>query len=135
MTDIVAYRGDFILIIGIGTDIIEIERIKQAVMASAGRFATKVFTPEEIAYCQGKKNPYPSFAARFAAKEAVLKALGCGFSGVRWQDIEVVKQDGAPRILLRGKTLEIARGLGVSQVMISLAHSNSHAVAYAVALG
>lgn len=123
------------MIIGIGTDIIEIERIKQAIMAGEGRFAARVFTPGEITYCRAKKNPYPSFAARFAAKEAVLKALGCGFSGVRWQDIEVVKQDGAPGIFLRGKTLEIARELGISQVMISLAHSNSHAVAYAVALG
>lgn len=123
------------MIIGIGTDIIEIERIKQAVLAGEGRFASRVFTPGEIAYCQAKKNPYPSFAARFAAKEAVLKAVGCGFSGVRWQDIEVVKQDGAPGIELRGRTLEIAREQGISRVMLSLAHSKSHAVAYAVALG
>lgn len=123
------------MIIGIGTDIIEIERIKLAIQAGEGRFSARVFTIGEIAYCQGKKNPYPSFAARFAAKEAVLKALGCGFSGVRWQDIEVVKQDGAPGIELRGRALELARERGINRVMISLSHSDSHAVAYAVALG
>jgi holo-[acyl-carrier protein] synthase len=123
------------LIIGIGTDIIEIERIKQAILAGEGKFTTRVYTPAEIAYCQSKRNCYSAYAARFAAKEAVLKALGCGFIGVSWQDIEVVKPEGAPVIVLWGKALEIAQSQGVSRVHISLSHSNSQAVAYAVAEG
>lgn len=123
------------MIIGIGTDIIEIARVKQAVDARGERFLSRVFTPEEVAFCRNRKNPYPGLAVRFAAKEAVLKALGCGLRGVNWLQAAVVREDGPPEVVLTGQAARIAAELGVKRVLISLSHSDSHAVAYAIAIG
>lgn len=123
------------MIIGIGTDIIEIKRIKNA--AEKGkRFLERVFTVGELDYSNQKKDPYPSLAARFAAKEAVMKALGTGFQGISWQDIEVVGDEkGKPIIVLHGGAAEVAGGNGIKQMLITLSHSREFATAFAIAVG
>ncbi|MHB8170614.1 MAG: holo-ACP synthase [Thermincolia bacterium] len=119
------------MIVGIGTDIVEIERIKEA--CSAERFLERVFTPGEREYCLGHKNPWPYLAARFAAKEAVAKALGTGIGQVGWRDIEVVKEpSGRPGIVLSGKGVETARELGIKELLLSLSHCREYAMAYVV---
>jgi holo-[acyl-carrier protein] synthase len=112
-------------IIGIGTDIIEIERIKEAVLAS-DRFTLRVFTMEELAYCNNKRSCYPHLAARFAAKEAVAKAFGRSFS---WQEVEIAKEGQCPQVKLTGKAAEAARGC---RVMVSISHSKFYATATAM---
>lgn len=123
------------MIIGIGTDIIEIKRIKNAAEKGKG-FLERVFTVGELAYAMQKKDPYPSLAARFAAKEAVMKALGTGFSEISWQDIEVVSNEkGKPVIGLQGGAAEIAGNSGIKQILITLSHSREFATAFAIAVG
>lgn len=123
------------MIIGIGTDLIEIKRIKNAAEKGKG-FLERVFTVGEIAYSFQKKDPYPSLAARFAAKEAVMKALGTGFQGISWQDIEVVcDEKGKPIIFLHGGAAEFAGGNGIKQMLITLSHSREFATAFAIAVG
>lgn len=120
------------MIKGIGTDIIEINRIKQA-MERRERFLTRVFTPMEVDYCLAQGNPAASLAARFAAKEAVFKALGPVQSGGSWQEIEiVVDEKGRPVVRLQGKLAKQACGDGVSGVMISLSHEREYAIAFAI---
>ncbi len=122
------------MLIGIGTDIIEIARIKKAVLAREEKFTDRIYTQGEINYCQQKKNPYPSYAARFAAKEAVLKALGLNNSGIQYREIEVVREEGPPQVVLHGQALAQAHRRGINRVLLSLSHNNSQAVAYAVAM-
>ena len=94
----------------------------------------RVFTAEEIAYCDGKARPAESYAGRFAAREAVIKALG-GYRGKRWQDISVARHpSGAPVIALAGRAKERADALGISKVMITFTHEKTNAVAFAVAV-
>jgi len=94
----------------------------------------RVFTPEEVAYCDGKARPAESYAGRFAAREAVIKALG-GYRARRWQDISVTRNPaGAPAILLSGNAKRRADGLGVDRVLISFTHERTSAVAFAVAV-
>jgi len=94
----------------------------------------RVFTPEEIAYCDGKARPAESFAGRFAAREAVIKALG-GYRGRRWQDISVTRQpSGAPAIALTGNAKRRADALELSRVLITFTHEKTNAVAFAVAV-
>ncbi|MEN6521464.1 MAG: holo-ACP synthase [Armatimonadota bacterium] len=113
-------------IIGIGTDIIEIERVAK-VMAENHRFASRIFTRAELDYCRDKKNCYPHFAARFAAKEAVGKAIGRPIS---WQDVEVVKgSEGKPEIRLHGEAKTAADGC---RVFLTMSHSRDYATAVAV---
>ncbi len=120
--------------VGIGTDIVEIKRIKEA--CSADRFLERVFSAGEREYCLGHKNPWPYLAARFAAKEAVAKALGTGIGQVTWQDIEVVKEpSGRPGIVLSGKGAEVARELRITELLLSLSHCRDYAIAYVVAVG
>ncbi|CAI8043040.1 Holo-[acyl-carrier-protein] synthase [Geodia barretti] len=108
--------------LGTGVDLIEIERVAGVLERHGERFLRRVFTPGEIAYCRGRA---PNLAARFAAKEAVMKSLGTGFRGVGWRDVEVVRApSGAPSPRLHGRALRIA---------ISLSHSRGFAVAFAVA--
>jgi holo-[acyl-carrier protein] synthase len=128
-------RGDR-MILGIGTDMIEISRIEQSITQFGERFLDRVFTPVEIAYCrQKKKHSAESFAARFAAKEAAAKALGTGISrGVSWKEIEVQRRPGGPPTLhLSGRAREIARQLGITRLSLSLTHSRDMALAVAIA--
>lgn len=123
------------MVMGIGTDIIEIERIKKAVNRYGLRFLKRVYTVAEAELCSSRKDPYPCYAARFAAKEAVLKALGTGLAGCRWTDVEVCSTiSGAPEVKLTGRASELARASGVIAVLLSLSHDRGRAVAFAVAL-
>jgi len=123
-------------IIGIGADIIEIHRIKRAVERGGRRFLERVFTPAERDFCNARRDRYACYAARFAAKEAVLKAMGTGLSGCRWVDVEVARRGGGrPEILLHGTAAKLAGRKGIATVLISLSHGLEHAVAFAVAAG
>lgn len=114
-----------------GVDIIEIPRIQRVVEQYGKRFLDRIFTPGELAYCRGRA---PNLAARFAAKEAAMKALGTGVRGVAWKDIEVVRQEsGAPGIALHGKAKNRAHRLGIQEMALSLSHSREYAVASVVA--
>ena len=123
------------MIAGIGVDIIEVQRIKGAIERHGDRFLNRIYCDLEIEYCRGGAQPYQSFAARFAAKEAVLKSLGVGWQdGTRFTDIAVVMDAmGAPRISLSGKSLQISKRLGIRNIHISLSHTADYAVAQAVA--
>jgi holo-[acyl-carrier protein] synthase len=125
------------MVIGIGTDLMEIARIHQSIARFGDRFLDRVFTPAEIAYCQRKKNAAESFAARFAAKEAAAKALGTGIShGVSWLEIEVTREPtGRPLLTLTGRAAHRARQIGVSRVSLSLTHSRDTALAVVVMEG
>jgi holo-[acyl-carrier protein] synthase len=119
------------MVVGIGTDLIEIERIAHSVNRFGDRFLARVFTPREIAYCRRKKNSAESFAARFAAKEAAAKALGTGIShGVSWLELEVVREpSGKPTLALTGRAALRAAQLGVNRISLSLTHSKDLALA------
>jgi holo-[acyl-carrier protein] synthase len=120
-------------IAGLGVDICEIARMERA-LARHPTMRERVFTPEEIAYCEGKARPAESFAGRFAAREAVIKALG-GYRGRRWQDISVTRHPtGAPAIALAGNAKRRADALGVTRVLITFAHEKTSAVAFALAV-
>lgn len=123
------------MVIGLGTDLIEIERIERSVARFGERFLERVFTPGEIAYCHAKKGSAESFAARFAAKEAGAKALGTGISrGVGWKDFEVRRLPGQrPELHLSGRALEIAEALGIRRLSLSLTHSRAMSMAVVVA--
>ena len=113
-----------------GVDIIEISRVRQVLERYGQRFLDRVYTEEEIAYCRGRP---PNLAARFAAKEATMKALGTGVRGVGWKDIEVVRQEsGAPSIRLHGRGMNRAQRLAVLEISLSLSHSREYAVAFVV---
>jgi holo-[acyl-carrier protein] synthase len=117
-----------------GVDIIEIDRIKKSV-DELESFRNRVFTQNEIAYCEGRnKTKYESYAARFAAKEAVLKALGTGLAdGVEWKHIEISNDErGKPLVALTHRALEIFREMDGKSIDISLSHCSAYAVAYAV---
>lgn len=115
----------FMEIFGIGTDIIEIERVAR-VMRENPRFAARVFTRAELDYCNGKTSCYGHLAGRFAAKEAVAKAIGRSFS---WQDVELVNGGGKPEVRLHGEALEETRGC---RIMVSISHSRNYAAATAI---
>ena len=124
------------MILGIGVDIIEVARIRAALEnpRTGARFRARVFTDEEVAYCRRRRNEYESFAARFAGKEATMKALGCGFGqGIAWRDIGVTRGDGAPSVRLYGTAQKLAQTLGVRRLHLSLTHTAELAVAYVVA--
>ena len=123
------------MVVGLGTDLIEIARIEQSIARFGERFLARVYTPGEIAFCRRKKkHAAESFAARFAAKEAAAKALGTGISrGVGWQEIEVVRRPGErPEIVLHGRAAERAQALGVRHAAISLTHGRDVAMAVVV---
>lgn len=124
------------MVLGVGADIIEIDRVRRAVERNGRRFLERVYTRAEIEYCGAGKGQYASLAARFAAKEAVLKALGSGLRECRWVEVEVGRHDwGQPVVLLHGAAAGIAARKGVTEVLLSLSHSREHAVAFAVATG
>ncbi len=114
-----------------GVDFIEIDRIARVLDRHGERFLRRIFTPGEIAYCRGRA---PNLAARFAAKEAVMKSLGAGFRSVGWRDVEVVRApSGAPSARLHGRALRRAQRLGITEIAISLTHSRGFAMVVAVA--
>jgi holo-[acyl-carrier protein] synthase len=119
------------MIRGIGVDIIEIERIRESIQSQGEQFLGKVFTAQEIAYCSAKHNSAQHYAARFAAKEAVSKALSTGWAGeFRWKDVELTNDpSGQPHIVLHGPLRE---GLMGSSVFVSMSHSHSHVVAMVI---
>jgi holo-[acyl-carrier protein] synthase len=119
------------MVIGIGVDIIEIDRIRAALEnpKTGERFRQRVYTAEEIDYCSRRRRSFESFAARFAAKEAAIKALG---QFAAWHEIEVVRKDGPPSLHLHGRARTRATELGVQRVFLSLSHSQNLAIAYVV---
>jgi holo-[acyl-carrier protein] synthase len=121
-------------IVGLGVDICEIARMERA-LARHPSMRARVFTTEEIAYCDGKARPAESYAGRFAAREAVIKALG-GYRSRRWQDISVTRNAaGAPGIALAGNAKRRADAVGVDHVLITFTHERTNAVAFAIAVG
>ncbi len=116
-------------VIGVGVDVMEIERFATA-LERRPRLAERCFTEAEAAYCSAKPFPPQHFAARFAAKEAVGKALGIGMT--RWREVEVIRGRGAPTIALHGRYAERGRQLGVERIHISLTHGEQSAIAFAV---
>lgn len=121
--------------VSVGVDIVGIERIKRLVSQNAG-IERRVFTGQEIAYCRGKRRRYEHLAARFAAKEAVLKAIGTGLGArMRWTDVEVVQGvAGRPHVALGGEVADEAGRRHIAQIDISLSHTTEYAVAQAVAV-
>lgn len=119
------------MIVGTGIDITEVPRMAEALARFGERFLRRVFTEEEIRYCESKANRIERFAARFAAKEAAMKALGTGWSrGIRWRDIEVFRQPGArPTIRFHGKAAEFATRMNIKNVSLSLSHTSEQAIA------
>jgi holo-[acyl-carrier protein] synthase len=122
---------------GIGVDLAQIGRMRQIVEKWDERFLRRVFTDEELAYCRRRRDPIPHLAARFAAKEATLKALGTGLSmGVSWREMEVRRERGqAPTMVLTGRCRDIAASKGGSDVLLSLTHEGDYALAQAMLIG
>jgi len=115
----------------VGVDIIEIDRVRQSVQRFGERFLDRVYTEAEQAYCRGRA---PQLAGRFAAKEAVSKALGTGIRRIHWRNIEVLpNQAGAPRVTLYGRADKRFAALGLTSIEVSISHSRENAVAVAVA--
>ena len=122
------------MIVGSGVDLCEVARIKDALARHGRRFQERVFTDREIAYAQSKANLYERYAARFAAKEAGMKALGTGWSrGIRWRDIEVVRPKGQrPTIQFHGEAAAIAARLGTKNIALSITHTSEEALAHVI---
>jgi holo-[acyl-carrier protein] synthase len=119
--------------LSVGVDIIEIRRIARALERFGERFLARVFTPAEVAYCRGR---VPELAARFAAKEAISKALGTGLVGIAWNEMEVLAdRRGKPLVTLHGRALARAQALGLDEWAISLSHDDGRAIAFVVANG
>lgn len=122
------------MIVGTGIDIAEVPRIRQSIERFGDRFLHRVFTDGEIRYCDSKANRIERYAARFAAKEAAMKALGTGWNhGVRWRDVEVCRQPGSrPTITFHGKAAEFAKKLGATNVALSISHTAEQAIAQVI---
>lgn len=122
------------MIVGTGIDIAEVQRIRKAIERHGERFLQRVFTDGEIQYCESKANRAERYAARFAAKEAGMKAIGTGWNhGVRWRDFEVTRRPGGrPILLLHGKAAEFAAKLGATNVTLSLTHTAAQAMAQVI---
>jgi holo-[acyl-carrier protein] synthase len=125
------------MIVGTGVDIAEVGRIKAAVERFGDRFLKRVFTPAEVRYCMGKINVAERLAARFAAKEAVMKAIGTGLRhGITWQDVEVLRMPGQrPVLKFSGKAAEFAERLGCKRTHLSLSHTKEQAIAHVILEG
>lgn len=123
-------------IVGVGTDIVECLRIGRMIEEHGELFLTRVYTEREIRYCQSRKHATEHFAGRWAAKEAILKALGTGWrKGLCWTDLEIRNQpDGKPEVYLCGAAREGAERLGVSDILLSISHCRAYATAYALAV-
>ena len=122
------------MIAGIGIDAASVGRTRALIDRFGARFTGRVFTAAERAYCEARRDPAPSYAARFAAKEAVMKVLGAGWGRVRFSEIEVTAVAGErPGLSLSGSALELSRGLAISRLHLSLTHEGDLALAQAVA--
>ena len=119
------------MIVGLGVDLIEIERVKRAHLKHGQRFIDRLFTPDEAKYCLKKKDPYPSLAGRFAAKEAVIKAFSHGFGGRwKWTHIEVARQlSGKPTLKLTGIMEKLRVERKINHMHLTIAHSKRDATA------
>ena len=122
------------MIVGTGIDIAEVPRIRQSIERFGDRFLQRIYTAGEIRYCDSKANRVERYAARFAAKEAAMKALGTGWNhGVRWRDCEVARLPGGrPTIAFHGKAGEIAARLGVKNAALSISHTAEQAIAQVI---
>jgi holo-[acyl-carrier protein] synthase len=122
------------MILGSGVDLCEVPRIEAAIARYGRRFVERIYTPLEIAYAESKANRFERFAARFAAKEAGMKALGTGWrGGITWKDFEVANlPSGRPTLRLRGKAAEIATRLGVKNVALSITHTKDQSLAMVI---
>lgn len=122
------------MIIGMGIDVEDVERVKGAMERQGERFLKRIFTEKERAYCEQFKNKYERYAGRFAVKEAGMKALGTGWShGVRWVDIEVTRlRGGRPTLELKGEARRIADKLGVKNIAVSITHTSKQAMAQVI---
>ena len=121
-------------VVGIGVDLVDIDRVRR-MLDRHPRFRERVFTPAEVAYCESKASPAERYAARWAAREATIKALG-GIRGLRYHDISVGRhRSGAPVILLEGQAKLRAEERGIRQVLVSFSHERAMAAAFCVAVG
>src|SRR6201997_3330496 len=122
------------MIVGMGIDVAEVPRIKAVIEGQRERFLRRVFTAGEVAYCEQFRNKYERYAGRFAVKEAAMKALGTGWSrGVRWVDVEVVRQRGGrPTLELQGEARKIADAMGVKHIAVSITHTSEQAIAQVI---
>lgn len=118
------------MVIGTGIDLVQVGRIREAIGRWNDSFLQRIYTAQEIQYCQGKQNPTLHFAARFAGKEAVRKALG---ETVQWKDVEIGNgRLGEPKVNLTGKAKKISQKRGVKRILLSLSHDRSYAIAQVV---
>lgn len=122
------------MIVGVGVDLAEVHRIRSSFERFGERFRDRIYTPLEIAYCESKANKYERYAARFAAKEAGMKAIGTGMrKGVRWLDFEVANlPTGKPTLRFHGVAAEFAERLGVTNVALSLTHTSDTSLAHVI---
>jgi len=122
------------MIVGTGVDLVETPRIEEALARHGQRFARRLYTKDEIAYCEKFKNKAERYAARFAAKEATFKALGTGWrNGVRWVDVEVGHlASGKPELKLTGRALELAQAMRVTGASLSISHSDRYVIAQVI---
>lgn len=122
------------MIVGMGIDVAEVPRIRAVIETQRERFLRRVYTADEVAYCEQFKNKYERYAGRFAVKEAAMKALGTGWSrGVRWVDVEVVRQRGGrPTVVLSGEAKKIADRMGVKHIAVSITHTAGQAFAQVI---
>jgi holo-[acyl-carrier protein] synthase len=125
------------MIVGTGVDLAEVDRIRKSIERYGERFVERIFTPGEIAYVERKANKYERYAARFAAKEAAMKAIGTGWKGgVTWRDFEVTNlPSGKPTLALHGVAAEIAAKLGVKSIALSLTHTSQLGMAHVILEG
>ena len=129
------FRANLVdVILGTGIDLAEVDRIQASIERHGQRFIQRIYTPGEIAYVERKANRYERYAARFAAKEAGMKAIGTGWRrGVTWHDFEVANlPSGRPTLQLHGKAAEFAAQLGVKRVSLSLTHTAAHGMAFVI---
>src|ERR1700736_4491872 len=126
-----------VVIVGLGSDITEVDRIQALIERRGDPVLRRLFTPAEIAYCEQHRNKYERYAGRFAVKEAAMKALGTGWSrGVRWVDLEVIREkSGRPTLVIRGEAGKIAARLGVKNVAVSITHTSEQALAQVILEG
>jgi holo-[acyl-carrier protein] synthase len=122
------------VIVGIGIDLAEVDRIRQAIERHGQRFIERIYTEREIAYVERKANKYERYAARFAAKEAGMKAVGTGWKrGVRWRDFEVTNMpSGRPTLQLYGEAAKFAENLGVRNIALSITHTAAQGMAIVI---
>lgn len=120
------------MIIGIGTDIIEVGRVQKAIDRNP-KFLNKVFTEKEISYFESRNNMITTIAGTFATKEAVSKVLGTGIRGFNFTDIDVTRTElGKPEVKLYGGALALAESLNITEIMVSISHSETYAIAYCI---